>query len=272
MLSRLIFALIVAFFVVMNFLLWRSEIAGRNNLRSTIPAEIVWKKILTAPDISSLEIQQRGQKLGSIRWIPSVGDELRSGRLLTEESLPEGMIKGFSTYSLELDGHIMIEELERVRFNFGLTLGTNYAWQEFNLRFILRPNILEIQSVATNETLHLTLVEGAGRTERRFTFDELRNPQKLLRELAGPWLPAELLALALPFGLNSAPTPESVGLEWTARSDTLQFGSARIRGYRLNATVLDRFQASLFVNTLGEIIRLDLPNQVVIINDGLTSL
>lgn len=272
MLSRSILALIVAFFLVMNFLLWRSEIAGRNNVRSTIPAEIVWKKILTAPDISSLEIQQGGQKLGSIRWIPSVGEELRSGRVLTEEAPPEGMIKGFSSYTLELDGHIMVEELERVRFNFGLTLGTNYAWQEFNLRLILRPNIVEIQSIATNHTLQLTMIDGTQRTERVFTFEELRNPQKLLRELAGPWLPAELLAMALPFGVNSAPTPASLGLEWTARSDTLQFGSARIRGYRLNASVLDRFHASLFVNTLGEIIRLDLPNQIVIINDGLTSL
>src|SRR6185436_1862573 len=101
---RFVFALITVFFVVMNVFLWRAEISGHRNVGSRVPTEIVWKKILTAPDASPLEIQHRGEKVGSLRWVPSIGDELKKARKGDAETPPEGMVKAVSRYDLEMEG------------------------------------------------------------------------------------------------------------------------------------------------------------------------
>jgi len=70
--SRLCFVLTAGFFLTMNVLLFRSEFGGGNKLGSAVPAEIVWQKVLTAPDNSTLEIRHHGVKIGLGRWMPAV--------------------------------------------------------------------------------------------------------------------------------------------------------------------------------------------------------
>ena len=50
-------------------------------LGSSVPVELVWKKILTAPDPSRLEIMHNGQKVGDCQWMANV----RPGRWRWEE-------------------------------------------------------------------------------------------------------------------------------------------------------------------------------------------
>jgi len=268
---RFVFALITVFFVVMNVLLWRAEISGRKNVGSRVPTDIVWKKILTAPDASPLEIQHRGQKIGSLRWVPSIGDDLKKPRKSDPELPPEGMIRSFSQYDLEMEGQLYLDRRERLGFRFDLTLSTNYDWQDFSARITARPQTWEVRSYAVEKAVRLTITEGDERTERAFTFEELRNPQKLLREIAGPWVPAGLLGGIVPFGMSD-PSSIATGIEWEARSDSLQLGTVRIRGYRLRASLLGQLHASIFVNTLGEIVRMELPDQLILVNESLISL
>ena len=266
---RFIFALIAVFFVVMNVLLWRAEISGRN-VGSRVPVEIVWKKILTAPDHSPLEVRHRGEKVGSLRWVPSIGEDNRTGMPLTAES-PEGMVKAVSRYDLELEGQFHLDARERLGFRFDIALSTNYVWQDFSLRVTLRPQTWELRSYAAEKKLRIVTVEGNERAERVFTFEELKNPEKLLQSIAGPWFAPGLLGGLLPFGMSN-PAAVAEGVEWEARSDSMQLGTVRIRGYRLRTSLFGRFEASMFINTLGEIVRIDLPDQTVLINEGLISL
>lgn len=272
MLSRFVFVIIAVFFVVMNVLLWRAEFAGKN-IGSTVPAEIVWRKILTAPDPSPLEIRHRGKRIGQLRWSPSVGEDTTARPVVPAGEIPpEGMIKVVTGYDLELEGDITLGEGQAVNLNFDVTLTTNYNWRDFNLRLTLKPTVVELHSVADEETVRLVTSDGDSRTERVFKFADLKQPDRIIREFMGPWLPSQFLAGLVPLGLASQPQAVSESIEWVARSDSLRLGTARVRGYRLEASFMGRYPATVFINTLGEIVRIDLPNDLVLINEGLMNL
>lgn len=263
---------ITAFFLVMNGLLWHWEIAGRNDIGSPVPADAVWQRVLTAPDFSSLGIFHHGRRIGECRLVPSIGEAHRTGRLMTDEPPPEGMVRRPINYVLDLTGSVLLDGTQRARFSFDLKLATNYAWQQFALRLSLRPTDWTLQSVAAEEKLRLSVDEGGAHSERIFTFADLRNPDKLLRELGGPLLPATLGALGFSMPARSSVQNLSLGLKWEAHQDRLAIGNAKIRGYRLRARLFDRYQVVLFVSSVGEILRVELPDEVVLRNEALNSL
>src|SRR6266850_2425896 len=98
MLNRVTFVLVTGFFVTMNVLLWRSEFGGHHQFGGAIPAEAVWEKIVTAPDNSLLTIRHHGKKVGNCHWLPSVGQERFTGKIMSDEVPPEGMIERPSGY------------------------------------------------------------------------------------------------------------------------------------------------------------------------------
>jgi hypothetical protein len=255
--------LVTAFFITMNVLLWRSEFGGRH-FGSSVPAETVWDKILTAPDRSDLSIAYHGKKIGVCHWSSSVGEE--RGRALSEELPPEGMMDEPTSYSIDATGSVLIDAVNRVRFNFDLRLNTNQAWQEFGIRITLRPSVWELKASAVDESVRLYIDDGQERSEKIFTFADLRNPDKILKEIGGPLLPAALAPLGLSrLGSDSS---LSAALKWEARYDRLQIGADWMRVYRLQARLFDRFQAVVFVSLVGEILRVELPDQVLLTHDA----
>jgi len=78
MLSRITLIALALFWLCMNVLLWRAEFGGRDSAASTVPAAVVWNKMLTAPDSSSLTVLHHGKKVGFCHWVTSVGEELAS--------------------------------------------------------------------------------------------------------------------------------------------------------------------------------------------------
>ena len=58
----------------------------------------------------------------------------------------------------------------------------------------------------------------------------------------------------------------SLGLNWEARQDSLKFGHSRIRVYRLSARLLDRYPLVILVSRTGEILRMELPNDLTLVN------
>ncbi len=90
MITRIIFLMITTFWVAMNVLLWRAEYGSRGSGIS-VPADLVWRKILTAPDASSLTVYSGGEKTGFCEFSTSV--EQAMSVLDEDKPPPEGIVK-----------------------------------------------------------------------------------------------------------------------------------------------------------------------------------
>jgi hypothetical protein len=268
---RLYFILVTAFFVTMNVLLWRSEFGARGRLGTPVPAEVVWEKVLTSPDNSFLEIRHRGVKIGRAHWVASIGEEMATGQIMSEDLPPEGMVKVLTGYSLDFDGNVSLEDLTRFRFNFNLKLDTNQNWKNVSLKLAVKPFSWEVQASEEKKTVRFVTDDDESTRERTFTFADLRNPEKVLRELGGPTLPAALAAFGLPLR-QAQPGSIALGLKWEAHNDRLKIGNNLVRVYRLSARLFERYSAVLFVSPVGEILRMELPDEIVLTNDALTTL
>ena len=263
--------LVTAFFVTMNVLLWRSEFSARGRLGTPVPAEVVWEKVLTSPDNSFLEIRHRGVKIGRAHWVASIGEEIATGQAMTEELPPEGMVKVLTGYSLDFDGNVSLEDLTRFRFNFNLKLDTNQNWKDITLKLAVKPFSWEVQASEEKRTVRFVTTDDESTRDRRFTFADLRNPEMVLKELGGPTLPAALAAFGLPLQ-QAQPESLTLGLKWKAHNDRLKIGNNLVRVYRLEARLFERYKAVLFVSPVGEILRMELPDEIILTNDALTAL
>ncbi|HTL17412.1 MAG TPA: hypothetical protein VL793_09255 [Patescibacteria group bacterium] len=265
MLNRLTLVALAAFWATMTVLLWRAEYGGRAALGSSVPARVVWEKILTAPDSSSLTILHKGKKIGFCHWITSVSEDL--SKLSGAEAPPEGMVRKIVNYRLELDGNVMVGgPSERLRFDTHLSLGKGEQWRDFDAKFNLRPSSWELKSSASDQVVHLTWQDDPQQKfSRDFTFAELQHPQALVEELAGPLAGAAVAGL-LPTQSNGL---KSLDLNWKARLESIRLGHSAVRAYRLETRMLDRFAIVLFVSRVGEILRVELPDGIVFTNDQL---
>ena len=266
MFNRVLFVSIAGFWLTMNLLLWRSEFGQMNHPGSLVPTVMVWQKILTAPDDSSLEILQDGKRVGRCRWQANVGEEIATGKVAPDEFELEGMVRQLTGYTIDLEGTLLFEELEnRLRFSLHAIFSANHDWQEFTLRGGVRPMSWELRSVASKETVALKVDDENGKWERTYRFEELRNPQTILQDLG---MPAFLGFLG---GQMKLPNTNalSLGLNWEARNDWLKIGRSAVRVYRLEARLFDRYRAVVFVSRVGEILRVELPDKIVLANEAL---
>jgi hypothetical protein len=268
---RASFLLVTAFFITMNVLLWRAEYAGHGHLGSPVPADLVWEKVLTSPDHSALEIRHHGVKIGRAQWAASIGEEPAPAAVISDELPPEGMVKMPTGYSISFDGTVSLDDLSRLRFDLNATLDTNQTWRTVSLRFTIKPFSWEVQATGKEQTLRF-LADADEKIDRTFTFADLRNPDKIVRELGGPALPGALAALGLPLPKAGNSPPASLALKWEARNDRLEIRDNLIRVYRLEARLFERLKATLFVSPVGEILRLELPDEIVMINEALINL
>lgn len=279
---RLTFLLVAAFFVTMNVLLWRSEFAAKSSFGTPVPAMVVWEKMVTSPDNSWLEIRHRGTRVGRAHWVATIQEEYPAERVLPptddegnllEELPPEGMVRAVTGYTLDFDGNVALDELTRLRFSMALRLDTNQLWRELNLKFQIKPFSLEVAASAAREELRL-VVEEEARKEYVYSFADLRNPDKILRDIGGPLLPTALgaLSLSLRGPGRTDPALGGAGFLWDARQDRLQLGRTDLRVYRLEARLMGRYTVVMFVSPVGEVLRVELPDDVVMMNEALTSL
>jgi hypothetical protein len=275
---RIIFFVVLGFFLTMNVLLWRSEFAPNSRFGSTLPAEVVWEKLLTSPDDSWLDIRHRGSKIGRAHWTAKINEDFpEDDPELALDLPPEGMISRVTGYTLDFGGHVLLDEVTRLRFDCGLSLDTNQAWQSFTFKFLVKPFSLEIRSIAREQKIRV-VIEDDGRKEYVYSFEDLRNPDKILRDLGGPLLPATLGAFTLPLRqLPAAPASASgpganpLGFTWQARHDRMQLGRTDVRVYRIEARVLGRYGLVFLVSPIGEVLRIELPDEIILTNDALTN-
>jgi hypothetical protein len=265
---RFFCAAVGIFWVTMNVLLWRAEYGAGRELGSPVPVAVVWRKILNAPDDSALVVQHRGQRVGFCRWIANVGETPTSKRPPNPVDDLEGRVREPAGFTIDVEGSALVAEVsQRLRLSLHAQFAPDDAWRTFELIVGLRPATVEIRGSAPGQIIELKTEVAGQRWQRRFTFAELRQPGALLAELGGPWA-AGMPALA---GLPD-PARLSAGLVWQAHHDTLRVGRTDVRAYRLHAKLLDRHQAVVYVSRAGEILRVELPGEVVLMNDALSSL
>jgi hypothetical protein len=270
--TRIWLGLVTVFWVVMGVFLWRSEFGSRGQPGSVVPLEMVWQKILTAPDSSHLEIRHHTNRIGYCHWRPEVGQEIATGAIIPEEEPVEGMVHRLAHYTLDLEGNITLPGFPtRLRFSFGFKLSTNHAWQSFDTALTMRPDVYKLAANASEQTAHLTVDAGGDRIDRIFRFSEFQNPQKLLQEFGGPMFPALVTAMGVPLSTNQL-NAAALGWRWEARNDSLLLGRNRVRAYRLQTKLVDRYQITIFVSPVGEILRAELPGNIVAVNDALAGL
>src|SRR5207249_4411217 len=191
------------------------------------------------------------------------------GKVSSEDYVPEGMIRRLGRYTLDLEGNVLLgQPASRMRFNLHLQFATNHVWRQLALRVTSRPSAWEIRTSAEEETLSLKYEDPSGQWSRTFTYDELQRPRQLMEEFGGP-LP---LALLGPVAGLEQQKNLSLGLQWSARNDWLKIGHAQVRVYRLQARLLDRYQIAVVVSRVGEILRVELPNGLLLLNEALSNL
>lgn len=277
--NRLLFLVLLTFWLVMNYLLYRAEFGTDTQLGSPIPPEVVWRKILTAPDDSSLGVYQAGQRIGFCRVVANVGEETAHGKVAQETELPEGMVRAPTGFTLEIDGNVMLRLVgtNRLKFTLNATFGRDEAWRDIRVRVGVRPLNWEMRLRADDRSVRFRQeTDGVETWGHTATLEDLRDPRKLALDLGGP-LAASMLAGLQPTASGMGAGPSGVrapgdgllGLRWEARNDWLKVGRSRLRVHRLTARLLDGYAVSIVVSRVGEILRVELPQRTVMSNDAL---
>ena len=269
--QRIILGSVTFFWLVMNILLWRWEYTDQRPGQE-VEAASVWQKILRSPDLAYLDIYKKNRwrrPLGSFRWSSEIVDtdfiNTTSGATL------DGMIRKATGYSIEIsNGYLDLPELPRIRYKLQLDFDANIKWKTLRIDFRQVPVIATVSSTATNNTAEFNIDTGEQVTTRIIPFADLRQPSKVAAlsvelftgsKQAAPWVEYLLQGLNPAAQLNY-----SADLEWKARYDWLPQVSSRIRVYRLEANLSGSKLLTIYVSRVGEILRIELPNEIVIRN------
>jgi len=257
MTARLSFLAIAAFWITMNLLLWRAEF-GAHGGDTPVPVELVWRKILTAPEASSLSVYQNGDRTGYCEFSTGIGQQMAD---LEENKLPPEGFAARVGNQLHLAGNVAFGDFtNRFKFDGRIRFSATRQWQELNLKLNSRVVTMEIHSLATNRTAHVKITNaGVALLDRDLTFAELENPDTLVRTFAGGFADALLGAVDLP-ELTAGAAAQKI--QWDARLTRVKIGTQAVPVFQVETRVLDR-PIVIDVSTLGEILRVELPGGIV---------
>lgn len=259
---------VASFWCAMNYLLWRSEYGATREGGVPVSASVVFDRLLSAPDSSSLEIRYQGRSMGFVHLYPDPGEEAAGQTTATGGYIPEGMVPTARGYKVRLDGRFHGETPlgNRLQFQLELDVDANRAWRSFRLHAGARPRQVEIRARADDRTLEWSWVHEGVEVRNSMTFDELRDPAQLFpggaASLGGALLSGPLAAFSQGADLDA-------GLTWEAWLDWAPFGNSKLRVYRLRASRNGRALGELLLNRAGEVLRVELPAGVRLMNEGL---
>jgi hypothetical protein len=266
MYSRIFFAAIVGFWLLMNGLLWRSQSKTGSRLGSSIPVQVVWDKILTAPDDSSLDIYDHDKKIGYCHWVATVGSAAQAlSQRLADDYEPEGVTPQPTGYGLNLDGNTAIFGTNRVRFDVHLRLSTNQTWQDFRLTAKMRPTAVDIHAVAAAQKMMIKVNGLDSSWQKTLKFSDFQHPETLLADMGGDGLLGFAAAANLSLQQESLARAAS-GLKWDAHEDWMQFGHNKVPVYRLETEFFGQ-HIDIFTSRVGEILWVEAPNNLTLRNE-----
>lgn len=259
MTARLTFLGIAIFWLTMNGLLWRSEF-GSHGGDTEVPLLLVWKKILTAPDASSLTVYQNGERTGYCELSTGLGRQMAA---LDADKPPADDLIRAAGYQIHLAGNLSLGDFtNRLKFDGYIQFAKLRQWQELHLKVSTRDSMVILHSVATNQTVNLKFVSHGTLLERDIPFGDLQKPDVLARTLFGQFADAFLNLLDLPDLPDLSDLPAPAAPEWTARRTRVRIGNETMPVYRLQTAFLGR-TATVDVSTLGEVLRVELPGQFI---------
>lgn len=256
MYARLTFLCIVAFWLTMNFLLWRTEFGARGG-DMPVPLQLVWRKILTAPDASSLSVYQKGDRMGYCELSTGVGQQMAAYD--EDKPPPEGFVPR-PDYQLHIAGNISLGDFtNRLKFDGRVLFDHAHRWQELSLKITSRVSVIEVHSLATNGMAHIKFTnEGTPMLERDVALEDLQDPDAIVRLFAGN-VTGDFLGV---FDLAEiVPDTNAQKIEWDARRTRVKIGAEAVPVYRLETTIFAH-PVIVDVSTLGEILRVELPGDI----------
>jgi len=263
MVPRITIFFIAAFWVTMNVLLWRAEY-GSPGGEISVPEHLVWRKILTAPDVSALTIYQDRRRAGFCEVSTSVEQAMAA---LDENTVPPEGLATQSGYQIHFNGNLSFGAItNRVRFDGRLQFSSARAWRELNLKVSSWDAVVELHSVAAEQTVRLKFTSEGATLDRVLSFADLQNPNALLRALGGGLGSGLIDELDLPM-MPSSTAAVADTIKWEAYRDRIMIGHEPVTAYRLETRVLDH-PIVLYVSSLGEILRAELPGGVTAVLDG----
>ncbi|MGD0745271.1 MAG: hypothetical protein ABSA45_08965 [Verrucomicrobiota bacterium] len=243
----------------MNVWLWHTEYGSRGG-EISVPVDLVWRKILTAPDVSALAIYQDGCRAGFCQISTSVEQAMAA---LDENTVPPEGLVAQSGHQIHFNGNLSFGAITNpVRFDGRLQFSSARAWRELNLKVSTREATMEIHSVAAEQKARFKITSDGANFERVLSFADLQNPDALLRALGGG-LAGEL---DLPVVIPSSPAAIAGPVKWEAHRVRAIIGHEPVTVYRVETRVLDH-PLVLYASSLGEIVRMELPGGVTAVLD-----
>ncbi len=264
MIPRITFLLIAGFWIAMNVLLWRAEYDSQGTGVS-VPASLVWQKILTAPDVSSLNVFENNRRAGFCEFFTSVEQEMAN--LDADQPPPAGIISR-AGYQVHFNGNVSLGDFtNRLTFSGQLEFSHQREWRELNLKLSSHFVTFEIHSRAAEQNVHLKITSNGSTTEQVFSFAELQNPDIVWRALAGNLGDEWTAGLDLPV-IPPNPTVLTQNIHWEAHRDRLIIGRESVPAYRLETRVFEH-PLVIYVSTIGELLRVEMPGGVTATFDQL---
>lgn len=261
MTSRIVLAAAALFWVLMNGLLWQAEWGDRFTADSGISPDLVWRRLLDSPDSSVLSIRHQGRTIGSFEWHPTVIEPTRGDAT----NAIEGMVSAPAGHHLRVSARFFGGDtpLDRMMFLANLDLSPSNTLERLALRVDQRPRSWEVQFESASDRVRIVYEEGRRRLEQSF---ETRNPAAL-RLMAAPYL-AALPPGLIPDEVWTRPETLSRSVDIDARSDWMPIGRTRLRVHRTTARLPGRLEATVFTSRAGELLKVQLPDRLQLVNEN----
>jgi hypothetical protein len=273
--QRVILFILFTFWVFMSFRLWQVEYDGKS-LGAAVDIQVVWKKILDAQDKAELQIvnERTSELLGAFEWEPLVVEDS------TGEDSVEGMVNKVYAYTLDISrGRLYSNDpKEDVIYDFHLSLSPfpQQNWTSLELRLEREFNEVRYEfgviAHSTNNFMNLSLDIGDIRQTTEIPYVDLIDPAKLagagLKLAGAPDLAASGATLIIRNLLKSKDLQKQqlnfeLNLPRQAHIDLLPGVRSRIKVYRIDIPVVEDMLIHIYVNTLGEILRVEIPEVLI---------
>ena len=273
--QRVILFILFTFWAFMTYRLWQVEYAGQS-LGAAVDIQLVWEKILNAQDEAKLQVvdERSNQLLGALDWTPTVVRDTTQGGSV------EGMVEKVGEYTLDISrGRLhSADSREDVIFDFHISLSPFPDQQWTSVQVQLEREISErqfeftVDAHSTNNFVTLRASLEGAEQEVDVPLEDLGKPEKLVGaglKLAGvPALAASGASLMVKNFLNSEelknrPLNFKLELPRQAHIDLLPGVRSRIKVYRIDVPIVEDMLVKIYVNTLGEILRVEIPNVLI---------
>lgn len=264
----------------MNVLLWKWEIGSNKEEGIPVSLSLIWDRILTCPDPSSLILLYDNERIGLVRIIPNIieayptnkTDEIVSEAIEVLE--PEGRVKKIEGYSIELDGFILVEgEPSRLRFNGKVELNESKELKQVIFRCILGRQSWQIELDSIGKEIIYREQIGRHIISQRWSYDQIQRPSRWLKILLP--LVAPQLHLSMQFFYNEIEKLErentdkaSINVLFTAYERWFEVKNARTRGYVIKAEPFEGRMIEMWINRIGEIVRIKIGHQFEMLNEA----